>query len=281
MDIAKLSGIDEVGVLFNSRRKAILVNTYEEERFHEELKVLIEAKSYQGLTWSITSGICDVMTGEVIQKTYDPVKLMDYIRSCESQTIFILKDFHDIWTNYQAKRALRDVLEKTDPIYKPIVLVSPQTGIPQELEKLITVVHYELPTRDQVIEQLEGMEAYLEKHDLEKPTSREREAIIHALTGMTQYEIINVLKKTVAKNKRISLSEIVAEKEQVIRKTGLLEYITKLGNMDEVGGMDIVKDWLNDAKYAFDPEALKYNIDPVRGLIAAGFPGTGNIIAFS
>jgi ATP-dependent 26S proteasome regulatory subunit len=271
----KLQGTDEVGVLLNSRRKAILVNTYEEERFQEELKSLIESKSYQGLTWTVTSGLYDVITGEQVQKIYDPLKLMDFIQKYDKQAIFILKDFHDIWANYQAKRALRDVLEGNDPIYKPIVLISPQTGIPQELEKLITVVKYELPTREQVIEQVEGMESYLKSKDLERPEGREREAIINALVGMTKLEMINVLKKSVAKNRKIILDEIVAEKEQVIRKTGLLEYITKLGDMDQVGGMDVMKSWFDDAFYAFDPEAREYNVDPVRGCIAAGFPGVG------
>src|SRR5690606_1776352 len=107
------------------------------------------------------------------------------------------------------------------------------------------------------------------------PEGREREAIIHSLIGMTKTEINNVLKKSAAKHKKISLEEITSEKEQVIRKTGLLEYVTKLGNMENVGGMDIFKDWADDAYYAFDPEARKYNIDPVRGAVLSGVPGTG------
>jgi hypothetical protein len=273
-----LSGIDEINTLFNSRRRAILVNTFEEERFQEDLKSLLEIKKYQGFAWTITSGLHDIFTDEKIKSIYDPIKLMEYIKEYDSQeTVFILKDFHDIWTNYQAKRALRDVLEQPaqNKIYKPIILISPYTNIPAELEKLITVVRYDLPTREQVIEELEGMEKFLRNKDLPVPEGREREAIIHALVGMTKTEIVNVLKKSVAKNKRIVLDEIVAEKEQVIRKTGLLEYVTKLGNMDEVGGMDVFKDWLEDAKYAFEPEAREYNIDPVRGAIAAGVPGSG------
>ena len=271
-----LTGMEEISMLFNSRRKAILVNTFEEERFLEDLKSLVEMKKYEAYTWSITAGLRDLLTDQVAEKNlYDPIRLMAYIEKHEKQAVFILKDFHDIWTNYQAKRALRDILEAKQTIYKPLLFISPYTNIPTELEKLITVVEYELPTREQVIEELEGMEAFLCNKGLPVPEGREREAIINALVGMTKTEIVNVLKKSVAKNKKIVLEEIVAEKEQVIRKTGLLEYVTKLGRMEDVGGMDIFKEWLEDAKYAFDPEARQYNIDPVRGAIAVGVPGTG------
>lgn len=273
----KLSGIEEISTLMNSRRRAILVNTFEEERFQEDLTAVIEAKSMEAYMWSITSGVRDLITGEIHQngKIYDPVKMLDFIQKYDKPAVFIIKDFHDIWTNFQAKRRMRDILEESDNVYKPLLLVSPQVNIPMELEKLITMVSYELPTREQVEEQLIGMESFLESKDLPVPEGRERVGIINALVGMTKSEIVNVLKKSVAKNKKIDLAEIVAEKEQVIKKTGLLEYVTKLGDMNNVGGLDILKDWFNDAYYAFDYEARKHNIDPVRGVVVAGFPGTG------
>lgn len=271
----RMTGIDEITTLMNSRRKAILVHTFEEERFQEDLKTVVEAKGYEGFTWTITSGLKDIITLEQKEKMPDPIKMLDYIDNYEKQAVFVIKDFHNIWGNFQANRRLRDILERTENVYKPIILVTPQINIPMELEKLITVVSYELPTREQVEEQLSGMETYLRSKELEVPTGRERVAIINALVGMTQTEVVNVLKKSVAKNRKIALDEIVAEKEQVIKKTGLLEYVTKLGDMSNVGGMDILKDWFNDAFFAFDHEARQYGIDPVRGCVAAGFPGTG------
>lgn len=270
-----MSGIKEIGVLLNSRRKGILVNTFEEERFKEDLRLITETKQQPLFTWSITSGLCDGVTGKQLERMPSPEKLFDHIDEYPKEAVFMIKDFHDIWGNFQAKRRLRDTLEATHTMYKPIVLVTPQLNIPMELEKLVTVVTYDLPTREQVEEELEGMEAFLQSKGLAVPEGRERVAIINALVGMTKSEIVNVLKKSVAKSKEISLDEIVAEKEQVIKKTGLLEYVTKLGNMDHVGGMDIMKDWFADAHYAFDYEARQYGIDPVRGVVAAGFPGTG------
>lgn len=281
-----MSGIDEISTLMNSRRRAILAHTFEEERLEEDLLALIEAKGYEGYSWTITSGLVDIVTGELKEKLYDPVKMLDYIDQYEDNAVFIIKDFHDIWSNFSAKRRLRDVLEKEREVqngsdnkkqkkYKPIILVSPQINIPMELEKLITVVTYDLPTREQVEEQLLGMENFMISKDLPTPKGRERVAIINALLGMTQAEIRNVMKKSVAQHKKLSLDEITAEKEQVIKKTGLLQYVTKLGDMENVGGMDILKEWFDDAQFAFEAEAKEYGIDSARGVIISGFPGVG------
>jgi ATP-dependent 26S proteasome regulatory subunit len=269
------NGFEEIRTLINSRRRLILVQTYEESRFIEDLLPLIKVKNYKAYSWTLSSGFYDIISQEQEDKIFDPTIMISKIQESTQPTFYILKDFHDIWDNKQAKRKLRDYIESDDPVYKPIIITSPVFTIPAELEKIVTVVKYDLPSREQIVQELENMEQILSNKDLEVPTGREREAIINSLLGMTTKEVENVLKKSVSKHKKIELSEIVAEKEQVIRKTGLLEYITKLGDMENVGGMDLLKDWLNDAKYAFDEEAKQFKIDPVRGVILCGFPGSG------
>lgn len=265
----------EIRTLISSRRKVILVQTYEESRFLHAMQPLIQSKNYQALSWSITSGFTNVFTQDVTEKVFDPIVMIDKIMAKDEPTIYFVKDFHELWENKQVKRKLRDYIENDDHIYKPIIITAPLFQLPPELEKDITVVRFDLPTRDDIINELEAIEDLLQKNDLPTPTGRERDAIISSLLGMTEVEIQNVLKKSVSKHKRIALSEIVAEKEQVIRKTGLLEYITKLGDIENVGGMDLLKDWLSDAFYAFGDEAKTHKIDPVRGVILCGFPGSG------
>lgn len=272
----QLTGMDEITTLLNSRRQAVLVNTFEEERFQQDLQPIADLKGYEMIGWTITSGFIDLKTNEVISNIPDPQKAIKFIEDYKNSAIFILKDIHDLWTNYMVKRKIRDFLEfpKTGA-YKPLFFVSPEINIPSELEKLVTLVTYELPERKEVEEQLAGMETFLKDNNLPLPEGRERQAILNALIGMTLSEVTNVLKKTVAKNKKIDLNDIVAEKEQIIKKTGLLEYITQLGDMKNVGGLDLLKDWFNDAQYAFDFDAKEFNVDPIRGVVLAGFPGTG------
>ncbi len=275
-------GISMLQTLINSRRRAVLLNTYEEQRAQSDITMLANTKAYNIITWSVTSGLVDAVTGNQLDhKALDPMRLFDYIESVKEgkPTIFLVKDFHDLWTNFQAKRRVRDFLEKSIPFYNIVVFISPFTAIPSELEKLITVVNYELPDRNRVISLIEANNKSLAKHKLPVLQGEDREPIINALIGMTESEITNVLKKSTVSHRAVVLSEIVAEKEQVIRKTGLLEYITKLGDMDSIGGMDRFKEWCSDAYYAFDPEARNFNIDSVRGVVMTGVPGTAKSLA--
>jgi len=48
-------------------------------------------------------------------------------------------------------------------------------------------------------------------------------------------------------SRRLDSSQIMhifAEKKQIIRKSGLLEYIDISGDLNQVGGLDMLKDWL-------------------------------------
>lgn len=268
--------MDKLHILLNSKRRAILVTTFEEERFLKDLETLLQSKKIEGFTWSIASGLKRMVDGSPVKNGGDPSVLMvKRIAEYDQVAAFVLKDFHNIWSNPKVNRAVRDVLETPDKIYKPLIFISPVSKVPPELEKLVSVIRYELPTRDQVIEQLEVIEKYCRIKGFEVPTGRKREALIHALVGMTMTEIKNILKQSIVHYHTVSLNEVITEKEQIIRKTGLLEYVTKLGDMKNVGGMDIFKKWIEDAQYAFEPEARKYGVDQIRGTILAGFPGTG------
>ena len=277
------AALDRISILLNARRQSLFIETYEEHRFESDLKALAEEKDYELLSWSFTSGVYDVIKNEMVNdKMQDPEKLIDFIKSynesSKKNAIFLIKDIHDLWGNVRVKRKNRDLLERPrgkDEGYRPIFFMAPQVNIPSELERLITMVSYDLPTRDRVEEQLAGMEAFLKSRGLEVPTGRERQSIINALVGMTLVEITNVLKETVTQRHRIDVNDIIKEKEQIIKKTGILEYITDLGNMENVGGLDLLKEWFDDARYAFDFEAEEYKVDAAKGIILTGFPGSG------
>lgn len=278
-----MSELNNLTTLLNARQLGILVETFEEKRFMQSLIELANHLGYKVYEWSITSGFSDaVLKSEQSKPIYAPGPLISNITSMvarnpkdQPQSIFVIKDFHDLWDNAQAKRAIRDYLESGHKIYGPLLFVSPFAQIPKELEKLISITQFNLPTREEMSDTLDGINALLASRNYEVAEGRERDAILNALVGMTESEADSVLSRSVVKNKKVSLDEIVAEKEQVIRKTGLLEYVTKLGKMEDVGGMDIFKDWLEDAKYSFDPEVQKLGIDTARGAVAVGVPGSG------
>lgn len=276
----KLTGMTEMMTLLNSKRKAFIAQTHEEQRFIDAFVKQATSKGYNVYSYSISSGLSCENTDEEPKNIPNPDLLMRHIQELDTpKNIFIIKDFHDVWTNPKSKRAIRDYLESHSEYYNPVVFLQPALSIPLELEKRITVVNFDLPTREEIIFELEQIEEVCKKNNFPLPSEKERELIINALIGMTHSEVVDVLKKTLSRHKHVNIEEINAEKEQVIKKTGLLEYITDLIPISDIGGVDLLKEYIEDASFAFnlDEEEASF-VDPAKGIVLNGIPGGGKSV---
>jgi hypothetical protein len=74
------------------------------------------------------------------------------------------------------------------------------------------------------------------------------------------------------------LRGIAKGKTEIVNKNDLLELVTP-ESMANVGGMDALKDWVRVRKNCYSPEAAEFGIDPPKGIVLAGIPGTGKSLA--
>ncbi len=71
------------------------------------------------------------------------------------------------------------------------------------------------------------------------------------------------------------VNEVLAEKQQIIRKSGLLEYYAATENFAHVGGLGVLKDWLNKRAVAFTSEARAFGLPAPKGILMLGVQGCG------
>jgi SpoVK/Ycf46/Vps4 family AAA+-type ATPase len=69
--------------------------------------------------------------------------------------------------------------------------------------------------------------------------------------------------------------ELKREKENVIKKSGYLEYYHPKETMTDVGGLTNLKEWLIKRGRGFDKGAKDYGLTYPRGILLLGIPGTG------
>jgi SpoVK/Ycf46/Vps4 family AAA+-type ATPase len=70
--------------------------------------------------------------------------------------------------------------------------------------------------------------------------------------------------------------KIFRQKQQIIRKSGILEYIDTRGmTLAQIGGVDVFKEWLRIREAAFSPKGRAFGIDPPKGVLLTGIPGCG------
>jgi len=157
---------------------------------------------------------------------------------------------------------------------KTIIIIGSDLSIPKELQDLITVVQFQLPSEEEISQELNRLVSSLNI----KIDSQLFENLTRACQGLSLERIRRVLSKIIATYKTIdenSISVLLSEKKQIIRQTEILEYSSVTEKIENLGGLDNLKDWLKKRKTAFSIQASNYGLPTPRGLLLIGIQGTG------
>ena len=256
-----------IDVLIRARYPLIYVISFEEDRVYSALKTTLKNKKI--FRWSVTEGL-ETEDGSYLSEFKEPLKVLEYINQIDVDGVFILKDYHHYMNDAVVIRKLRDLGHKLKiGSHKNVVFLSPILKVPTELEKEITVVDYKLPDKAEMAEIVKAI-----AHDVGGSVEKGIEdpqvlnKIVESAIGLTGEEAENVFAKSIVESHEFNLKTILSEKEQIIRKSGVLEYYHVSEKMSGVGGLEELKDWLNKRGKAFDIEARE-------GILLLGIPGCG------
>ncbi len=277
----------EVETLIRARYPILYVLSSEELRVQQVVIDIARQRQKKVFEWSYSTGL--VPAGTSIQShknrnsaTKEPLAALDLVIEQVEPAIFIFKDLHPFLTksNYAVTRKLKEIALHLKNSFKTIVLIAPVLEIPTELEKEITVLNHPLPTRDDLATLLDQIIAEVRQLKQVKIELDEagRDRLLQAALGLTLGEAENVFAKIIVKSERLSgegMSEVFAEKQQIIRKSGLLEYYATEENFTNVGGLIVLKDWLTKRTVAFSDEAREFGLAAPRGILLLGVQGCG------
>lgn len=285
---------EKVTTLVRARYPLVYLETYEETRVISLLEKVANEQKKKIAVWSITSGLTTLDGKPIGENTQDPIGVLTAIQENKEQMIVVLKDLHKFLPEQDTMvyRKLRDLYDSLKATSKTIFILSPIVRIPIELSKSITVLTLPLPEKDEFETVLQGIMDGLEevgkKGDDKAQKAFERikeqlahngtkDAILSAGLGLTLNEFEDVLTKSLVLTHEIDIAIIVSEKEQIIKKAGMLEFygIDRLTEMAEVGGLKAMKTWIQKRKQAYSAKAKAYGLKTPKGFLAIGFPGTG------
>jgi SpoVK/Ycf46/Vps4 family AAA+-type ATPase len=88
-------------------------------------------------------------------------------------------------------------------------------------------------------------------------------------------EAENVFARSLVEKRTLDVETILSEKEQVIRKSGVLEYYPASEKFSDVGGLNALKDWLSTRQAAFTEKARDFGLPEPRGILILGVQGCG------
>jgi SpoVK/Ycf46/Vps4 family AAA+-type ATPase len=266
----------QLEIFIRARYPVVYVISWEERRVEDAIRAIARERTKMVHTWTITQGFT-TSADRRDAATRDPLAALDYIARSPEHAIFVLKDFHAFISDANVTRRLRDVSAIVKNCYKTIIVVSPILKLPPELEKDITVLDYGLPSYDELSALLDQtIRSVREMPSLDTNlTPEERERVLKATQGLTSTEAENVLAKSLVEKHRFDVDVVLSEKEQIIRKSGILEYYPANEAFADVGGLNLLKGWMEKRTTAFTDRAREFGLPEPKGVLLIGVQGCG------
>lgn len=241
----------------------------------------------QVFTWSVTDGL--VGPGAPPKEQCEaPVDALAFVQRYGEPALFVFKDFHVFFgidkreQDHTVVRKLRDLapLLKSHAKPKNVVFLSPTVKLPLELEKEITVLEFDLPGVGEIRELFRGMIETNRKSGriAVELTDADLERFAHAALGLTLHEAENAFARAMVRDARLQPADIeliYEEKRQIVRKTGILEFVHSDVAIGDVGGLENLKRWLKKRDKSWLDGAKKYGVPPPKGVLVTGVPGCG------
>lgn len=210
---------------------------------------------------------------------------VEHIFLCKNPQQEVLEniEIQSILQNLAAKYKHGDFKGKGD-IYS-IVIVSPMpvSLLPIGLEKILTVIDYPTPKMEEVraeIDKIPIAPSVLRRQD----ENSFREELTNALLGLQMYEVKQVLRSVLvrSKNKQLKMeskSWALEEKQQIVKKSGIIEVLNTDVRLDDVGGLKKLKEDVKKKaiiyKHLNDAQRKGINLPIPKGCLILGMPGCG------
>jgi len=251
----------------------IYIVSSEETRVESEIKAVAKELNHGLYAWSITEGLVDTADGGS-HEGQDPQEMLLHVAELPENTMVLLRDFHQFLENGNPVliRTLKDVMRAAKTKGKVLIALACRLVLPPEIERDFMVLEFALPDKDALGMVLDNI---AESGAKAKPKGEKRDLLLDSASGLTTIEAENAFALSLVESGELTPSVVAREKAQAVKKNGLLELCPTGRSLDDIGGLDLLKNWLIQRKDAFGHKAREYGLPSPKGLLIIGIPGTG------
>ena len=256
----------------------IYMNTFEDDKVDEIVISISSGKEVY--EWNETNGYIDFETKTpmledcTLEMMLDQLKDYDYL----DRKIILLKDIVPYLEEPRIVSKIKGIARMINQgADATIIIVSNTLVIPKELEKFITILEMDYLDTDEI---KDVILKFIKNNELGAVKDSLIEEMAVAFKGLTEFEINNLLALSYADDGELTRKDlrlIFDQKQQMIKKAGILEMIPLKETINDIGGLENLKEWFVRKAKVFKHmgEAKKYGVDMPKGVLIAGVPGCG------
>ncbi|MFZ2958172.1 MAG: AAA family ATPase [Candidatus Ozemobacteraceae bacterium] len=280
----RAAGLQSIKKALTAGYPVIAIESWEEDQVGAALCALAKSlgQGEKGIqAWDFQYGLTSQETS--IEGSSDPAAALDIIINRNEPGFFLFHDLAPLLEKPEIARRIRNIAAAFRGQNRFLFLIGAEMPIPHDLRKEIYLIGFGLPDHSEVTELVNRHFAAAVKRGAENKLGPDGiAAAATSLQGFTSTEITHALKQILHSQKTIDetiLPLLQNEKEQLTKKEGILEYVRVEQSIEDVGGLQGLKNWLEKRRKLFTPEAAAAGLRPPRGLLMMGISGCGKSLS--
>jgi ATP-dependent 26S proteasome regulatory subunit len=186
--------------------------------------------------------------------------------------LLIIRDAHTLYESDPWRCAVKDSCKKLRSTYTTLILLTCQSELPDDIKDDLTVISTDLPTVQVLASQ--------SQNTLKQINSKaDSQTVAQALKGLGVVQANDAILLDYAEHGTVDPVRLSKIKAQELAKVAGLTFEAESGTLADVGGLDLWKQWLNQRKNCFSPQAKAFGLPPTKGALLIGVPGCGKTLS--
>ncbi len=270
------SFFEEIESVVNGKTGLVYLQTNEEQRIVDNLREYAGKTQTGFSTWSCIDGL----QGTDAQETRDPVNAVRAVGDSGNPGFYAFCDLTDFFDRPELVRALREFFasEKAGSD-QFLFIVSSELVLPESIRKDVNYILVPPPGQGEIEEEYRRIKNEYPDYSPDQEFETE---IISAMKGLTLLEMRTILNRVFRSGhleREQFFDQLFEEKQMIIRKSGYLEFTPPKVQLENMGGLSNLKDWLRKRERIFSSQALEAGIPIPKGLLIMGVSGCGKSMA--
>ncbi len=271
-----LNTVEQIRTALSSAYPITILVSPEEDRQETILRRFGAAAKPDQLpvhVWNCVDGFIDHDGDSAV----DPMDALAWIGGSAPRGLYLLKDLEGLLTeDRQLRRRMRDTAMKIRNTGKFLFLLQQSNEVPDALKPLTYIVVSMFPDDNELRSLVTGIcsDREVGSSDLDR--------LVGSLKGMSLTESEHLLRRLLDRHEGMNedfFQAVLDEKEQITRKEGILEFVPPDESIATLGGLDQLKEWVDERSTLFLPEARRQGIPSPRGVLLMGISGCGKSLA--
>ncbi len=264
-----------------SKASIVYILSDEEDRVEALLKEL--STTFQPkpklFIWNPFQGLTG--ENERIDNSKNPIEALDHVIQRAEQAFYLFEGLHPfLKTDLSLPRKLKDLHRSLRNRYATLFIIAPILVVPEELKRDMMVYELPMPDVNEVEQTLMGtISASPQSSKLIASLTPElKDRLVKGALGLSLDQVARAFRSALVGRTTVDSSlidAVIEEKGQLIKKSGILNLVINRPALEDIGGLENLKDWLKKRSKVLGSEGKSFGLQLPKGVLITGLSGCG------